>query len=77
MCAGALVNARLERVVYGAPDPKGGAVSSLANICEDPRLNHRLMVTHEIAADECGTLLRQFFAERRRVSTDRDQKEVS
>jgi tRNA(adenine34) deaminase len=77
MCAGALVNARLDRVVFGTPDPKGGAVSSLANICADPRLNHRLSVTDGIAGEECGTLLRQFFAKRRRGSKDRDQKEAS
>lgn len=66
MCAGALVNARLDRVVYGAPDPKAGAVGSLANVCADPRLNHRLVVEGGVLAEECGAVLRAFFAALRR-----------
>ena len=65
MCAGALVNARLGRLVFGATDPKAGAVGSLANVPADPRLNHRLPVTSGVLAKECGDLLRAFFRARR------------
>jgi len=66
MCAGALVNARVPRLVYGCDDPKAGAVRTLYRICEDPRLNHRLEVTGGVLADECAAVLRAFFEERRR-----------
>ncbi|MEI8258705.1 MAG: nucleoside deaminase [Deltaproteobacteria bacterium] len=62
MCAGALVNARVTRVVYGADDPKAGAVRSLFTIGQDPRLNHRFELTTGVLADECGDVLRRFFA---------------
>ena len=65
MCAGALVNARLGRLVYGAPDPKAGACGSLYEIPADPRLNHRLPVTPGVMAEESAGLLRAFFEERR------------
>lgn len=65
MCAGALVNARIGRVVYGATDPKAGAVQSLYEVCGDERLNHRPPVTAGVLADECGRLLKEFFAARR------------
>ena len=65
MCAGALVNTRIGRVVFGATDPKAGAVVSLFEICGDQRLNHRPPVTAGVCADEAGALLRAFFAERR------------
>jgi len=65
MCAGALVLARIDRLVYGCDDPKTGAVKSLYNICTDERLNHRLKVESGILADECGQLLRLFFTSRR------------
>ena len=65
MCAGAIVNARLPVLVYGATDPKAGAVSSLYEIATDPRLNHRVEVHEGLRADDCGTLLRRFFAARR------------
>lgn len=65
MCAGAVVNARLARLVFGAFDPKAGAVSSLRDVVRDPRLNHRTEVTAGVLADECGALLRDFFARRR------------
>jgi tRNA(adenine34) deaminase len=65
MCAGALVNSRVGRVVFGATDPKAGAVVSLYEICGDQRLNHRPPVTAGVRADEAGALLRAFFAERR------------
>ena len=66
MCAGALVNARIGRVVYGATDPKAGAVASLYEVCGDERLNHRPPVEHGVLAEECGALLKAFFAARRR-----------
>src|SRR5262245_61918937 len=69
MCAGALVNARLGRLVFGALDPKAGAVGSLANVPADPRLNHRLPVTAGVLAQECGDLLRAFFRSRRGPAT--------
>jgi len=62
MCAGALVHARLAELVYGCDDPKTGAVRSLYQLCQDPRLNHRLQVTGGVLADECGALLKSFFA---------------
>lgn len=65
MCAGAIVQARIPRVVYGASDPKAGAVESLYQLLADPRLNHRADVTAGVLAQECGDLLRQFFADRR------------
>jgi tRNA(adenine34) deaminase len=65
MCAGALVNARIARVVFGATDPKAGAVASLYEVCSDQRLNHRPPVTSGLLADEAGALLRAFFASRR------------
>ncbi len=61
MCAGALVNARIRRIVFGALDPKAGAVRSLYRLAEDPRLNHRLEVVEGVRADECAELLRAFF----------------
>lgn len=65
MCAGAIVNARLGRLVYGAPDPKAGAAGSLMNLVQDVRLNHRLQVTEGVLADECAGVIRCFFRERR------------
>ena len=69
MCAGAIVNARVARVVYGAADPKAGAVRSLYNLCDDPRLNHRLAVTGGVRAEECADALREFFAGLRKGPT--------
>jgi tRNA(adenine34) deaminase len=65
MCAGALVLARINRLVYGCDDPKTGAVKSLYNIVTDGRLNHRLEVTSGVLADECAELLQRFFQKRR------------
>jgi tRNA(adenine34) deaminase len=65
MCAGAVVNARLARVVFGAPDLKAGAVGSLYNLCVDPRLNHEVEVRHGVMAEESAALLQSFFADRR------------
>lgn len=61
MCAGALVLARVSRLIYGAVDPKAGAVGSLWDVVRDRRLNHRLEVVGGVLADECGSLLREFF----------------
>jgi tRNA(adenine34) deaminase len=65
MCAGALVLARIDRLVYGCDDLKTGAVKSLYNIVQDGRLNHRLEVTSGVLADECGQILQEFFEKRR------------
>jgi tRNA(adenine34) deaminase len=65
MCAGAAVLARIDRVVFGAVDPKAGFVGSLGNLLEDPRLNHAVASIGGVLADECGDLLRSFFRERR------------
>jgi tRNA(adenine34) deaminase len=65
MCAGALVLARIDRLVYGCDDPKTGAVKSLYNIVQDSRLNHRVEVTSGVLANECGESLIEFFKKRR------------
>jgi len=65
MCAGAMVLARIERLVYGAADPKAGAVGSLMDLSQDPRLNHRFPVERGVRAEECGAVLRAFFGARR------------
>lgn len=65
MCGGALVNARLDRLVYGAPDMVAGACLSLYNVCDDPRLNHRLEVVAGVSAEPCAALLTDFFQARR------------
>src|SRR5271170_353786 len=62
MCAGALVNARIARLVYGCPDPKAGAVDTLFAIGRDARLNHRFAVTSGVLGDACAALLKGFFA---------------
>jgi len=67
MCAGALVAARVGRLVFGAPDPKGGACGSLYNLCADPRLNHELPVVPGVLGAQCSALLRDWFADRRRA----------
>jgi tRNA(adenine34) deaminase len=66
MCAGAMVNARMARLVYGASDPKAGAAGSLMNLVADPRLNHRLPIVMGVDAARCAALLVEFFAARRR-----------
>ena len=65
MCAGAMVHARLRRLVYGAADPKAGAAGSVLEVLNHPRLNHQMTVTAGVLAEECGDLLRAFFRERR------------
>ena len=65
MCAGAMVNSRLGRLVYGPPDPKAGAAGSRFDVVDSPLLNHRIPRTTGVLADECGDLLRTFFRARR------------
>jgi tRNA(adenine34) deaminase len=66
MCAGAIVNARVRRLVFGCTNPKAGAVTTLYQIPTDPRLNHRVEVVGGIRSEECATLLKEFFVELRR-----------
>ena len=70
MCAGALVQARVSRVVYGAVDPKGGAVESLYKIFHDERLNHKIEITGGVLAEECSQVLKEFFKRKRRKNSD-------
>ena len=65
MCAGALVNARVSRLVYGAPDMRVGAAGSVFDIVQSPQVNHRLEVTGGVLEEECRTLLQTFFRSRR------------
>lgn len=65
MCAGAALNARISRLIFGAHDPKAGAAETLYNLMDDPRLNHQAKVTSGILAAESGEILSRFFAERR------------
>jgi len=65
MCAGAIVLARVDRVVYGAADPKAGMCGSLHNLVQDERLNHRVVLVTGVRADEASSLLKTFFADRR------------
>jgi tRNA(adenine34) deaminase len=65
MCAGAMVHARVERLVYAAPDPRAGAAGSVFNVVRSPALNHRLDVDGGVLGEECGALLRNFFLARR------------
>ena len=65
MCAGALIQARLKRLFYGAADPKAGAVKSAMHVLNHPALNHQMEVVPGVLADECGSLLQEFFRSRR------------
>jgi tRNA(adenine34) deaminase len=65
MCAGAMVNARIPRLVYGCDDPKAGAVKTLFQLCHDARLNHRVQVESGVMAEQCADLLREFFKAQR------------
>ena len=67
MCAGAMIHARLRRLVYGADDPKAGAARSVLQVLNHPRLNHQMEVTAGVLAARCGELLQAFFAEKRRA----------
>jgi tRNA(adenine34) deaminase len=71
MCAGAIVLARLARLVYGAPDPKAGACGSVLDVIHEPRLNHRVEVTAGVMREECGGILREFFQRKRREAAER------
>lgn len=71
MCAGALVNARMGRLIYGATDPKKGAVQSLYEICNDERLNHNVEVIGGVYAPQCRGILRDFFKQRRKINRER------
>ncbi len=70
MCAGALINSRVSRVVFGAADLKAGAFGSLYNIATDPRLSHHPEVVHGVMATECATLLTELFKNLRQIKTD-------
>lgn len=65
MCAGAIVHCRLRRVIFGCPDPKGGAAGGLLNLLQHPSLNHRSGITSGVMQDECAGILKGFFRERR------------
>jgi tRNA(adenine34) deaminase len=65
MCTGAMVHARVKRLVFGAYDPKAGAAGSVINLAQHPALNHRIEVTGGVLADECGKMLSDFFLEKR------------
>ncbi len=65
MCTGAMILARVDRLVYGASDPKGGAVRSVFRLLDEPRLNHRIPVTAGVMAEECGAVLSEFFRTKR------------
>jgi tRNA(adenine34) deaminase len=65
MCAGAMIHARIARLVFGTPDPRAGSAGSIYNVLTDPRLNHQVEVVSGIREDECATLLREFFARKR------------
>ncbi len=65
MCAGALVNARIKRLIFGAHDARYGAVRSMFRLCDDERLNHRIDVSHGMLEKECSELMKSFFRERR------------
>ena len=73
MCAGAIILARVGRLVYGAFDPKAGACGSVLDVIHEPRLNHRVEVTTGVLAEECGAALRQFFLRKRREAESRTE----
>lgn len=72
MCAGALWQSRISRVVYGATDPKGGAMGSLYNVASDPRLNHEFDFHWGVCADECGAILTRYFGDLRAARPERE-----
>jgi len=72
MCAGALVHARLKRVIFGCSDPNGGAAGGFINLLQQPNLNHRCEITSGIREEECGRLLKVFFSEKRALRNARE-----
>lgn len=68
MCAGALVNARIKRLVYGAPDERFGAVESVFRLCDSSSLNHQIEITNDVLADECREMMQSFFRRKRILS---------
>ena len=74
MCAGAMLHARIARVVYGASDPKSGACGSVLDLFAEPRLNHRTVVRAGVLQEACGAMLSAFFARRRRVNDTADEE---
>jgi len=70
MCAGAIVLARMKKIYYGAPDPKAGACGSVLNIADHNRLNHRVVVSGGLLKDECGSLISQFFEQKRELKKE-------
>ncbi len=77
MCSGAMMHARLSRVVYGASDPKTGACGSVLNLFEQEKLNHHTSVTGGVMAEECGELLKDFFASRRQDAAERKRLQAA
>ena len=75
MCAGAIILARVPRLVYGAPDPKAGACGSVLDVIHERRLNHRVDVSAGVLADECGQILKEFFVEKRRRASLRLERD--
>lgn len=75
MCAGAIMQSRIERVVYGATDPKGGCAGTLMNLLEEDRFNHQAEVVPGVLAEECGQLLSDFFQELRTISQNKKARE--
>jgi tRNA(adenine34) deaminase len=69
MCAGAILQARLKRIVFGAFDPKGGAVVTLYRVLQDERLNHSVEITGGVQKERCGKILSRFFREKRVIAT--------
>ena len=76
MCAGLMVNARVDRCVFGAADPKGGALGTLFDVSHDPRLNHEFEVTSGMLEDECADALRRFFKSKRAARKGRAQRDA-
>lgn len=74
MCAGAMIHARLARVIYGASDPKTGACGSVVNLFEESKLNHHTEVVGGVLADDCAGLLKEFFAERRAAAQRQNEQ---
>ncbi len=75
MCAGAILHARIARLVYAAPDPKAGACGSVLTVMNHPQLNHRVDVSSGLLADECGAILTDFFRAKRRPASPKPEKD--